>query len=99
MSMLFAPINNQNKWKKSETILDSRFVLFRDEKNYQLSFLHSFAGSSITNHHDFSDDLATFLYDNIFCHIQNPNATKIRCYSSYKLHDINFYGCTRNHNA
>ena len=99
-SILFASINKSKQINKNPILSQTQGLFYlQTNENNQLSFLRSIAGSSITNHHDFGDDLTTFLYDNLFCHIQNPNTTKIRCYSTYKRHGIIFYGCTRNHNA
>ena len=53
--------------------------------NGKLPFLHKIDGFLITNHHDFGDGLTTYLYDNLFCHFQNLNTTKICCCSSYKV--------------
>ena len=93
--MLFPPIS------KLKQILSQTHDLFylQTNTNNQLPFLCSIAGSSITKHHDFGDDMTIFLYYNLFCCIQNPNTTKIRYYSIYKRHGIIFYGSTRNHNA
>ena len=99
-SILFASINKSKQIHKNPIISQTQGLFYlQTNENNQLAFLRSIAGSSITNHHDFGDDLTTFLYDNLFCHIQNANTTKIRCYSTYKRHGIIFYGCTRNHNA